>query len=515
MVLANNARLTGDGFVGDPTEAALLFAARDFETDLAALYRRYPRTYEIPFDSRRKRMTSVHRISGETWALCKGAPGEVIPRCDNLSDDERKAALGANDEMAKSGLRVLAFSRRKLDSPVAKDHDEVERALTFVGLVGMFDPPRPEVAKAVEKARTAGIRVVMVTGDYGLTAESIARRVGMVGKGRPKIITGTDLDKMDEQALSKELGEQRDVLFARVSPEDKMKIARALQRNGEVVAVTGDGVNDAPALKAADIGVAMGKEGTDVAKEAADMVLTDDNFASIVAAVEEGRTVYANIRKFVTYILASNVPELIPYLAYVLLRVPLPLTVMQILAVDLGTDLLPALALGLEPPEPGVMENPPRSKKESLLDVRLLGRAYGFLGLMEAAIGMAAYFWFLGRHGWAWGQSLAPAGLVYRQATSIVFASIVTGQVFNVFAARTDVESVFRVGLFRNRWVWLGILWEIALTLVILNVPYLQQVFGTAPLTLADWGFLWAVSPLLLVAEEVRKWLVRRGMSRT
>jgi magnesium-transporting ATPase (P-type) len=355
----------------------------------------------------------------------------------------------------------------------------------------------------------------MVTGDYGLTAESIARRVGMVGKGRPKIITGTDLDKMDEQALSKELGEQRDVLFARVSPEDKMKIARALQRNGEVVAVTGDGVNDAPALKAADIGVAMGKEGTDVAKEAADMVLTDDNFASIVAAVEEGRTVYANIRKFVTYILASNVPELIPYLAYVLLRVPLPLTVMQILAVDLGTDLLPALALGLEPPEPGVMENPPRSKKESLLDVRLLGRAYGFLGLMEAAIGMAAYFWFLGRHGWVWGQSLDPAGLVYRQATSIVFASIVTGQVFNVFAARTDVESVFRVGLFRNRWVWLGILWEIALTLVILNVPYLQQVFGTAPLTLADWGFLWAVSPLLLVAEEVRKWLVRRGMSRT
>ncbi|MEX0975252.1 MAG: cation-transporting P-type ATPase [Bacillota bacterium] len=514
MVLANNARITDDGFVGDPTEAALLFAARDFGADLAALYRRYPRIYEIPFDSRRKRMTGVHRIGGTAWALCKGAPGEVIPRCSDLDDAERKKVLSANDEMAKSGLRVLAFARRQLDSPVAREHDEVERDMAFVGLVGMFDPPRPEVAAAVDKAHTAGIRVIMVTGDYGLTAESIARRVGMVGRGRPRIITGTDLSKLDEEGLSNELREEQDVLFARVSPEDKMKIARALQRNGDIVAVTGDGVNDAPALKAADIGVAMGREGTDVAKEAADMVLTDDNFASIVSAVEEGRTVYANIRKFVTYILASNVPELVPYLAYVLLGVPLPLTVMQILAVDLGTDLLPALALGLEPPEPGVMQNPPRSKKESLLDAHLLARAYGFLGLMEAAIGMTAFFWFLGRHGWVWGQSLDPNSLVYRQSTSMVFTAIVVCQVFNVFAARTDVESVFRVGLFRNRWVWLGILWELGLTMVLLNVPVFQGVFGTAPLTLADWGFLWAISPLLLVAEEVRKWLVRRKMSR-
>ncbi|HHW19333.1 MAG TPA: hypothetical protein GXX30_10690 [Firmicutes bacterium] len=254
--------------------------------------------------------------------------------------------------------------------------------------------------------------------------------------------------------------------------------------------------------------------GTDVAKEASDIVLTDDNFASIVNAVEEGRTVYQNIRKFVTYILASNIPEIVPYIVYVLFRVPLPLTVMQILAVDLGTDLLPALALGMEPSEPGIMDRPPRSRKARLLDLPLLLRAYGFLGMLEAAIGMAAYFWFLHRNGWVMGQALDVNSLLYRKATSIVFAGIVVTQVFNVFAVRTDVVSVFRVGLFSNRWVLLGLVWELGLTLLILHVPFLQRVFGTAPLSLAEWGFLWAVAPVLLAAEEMRKFLVRRKSGR-
>lgn len=528
MVLANNARLIasdrgGQDFVGDPTEAALLSAAVRLGKDIESSVRRFPRLAEIPFDSRRKRMTSVHRISGQNVALSKGAPGEIIARCSELSagtevlpldDATRQSILAANDEMSGSGLRVLAFARRNLASPDVRDHDSVERDMAFVGLVGMFDPPRPEVSLAVKRAHGAGIGVTMVTGDYGLTAESIARRVGIIGHRRPRIITGTELAGMDNEAVARALRDNEDVIFARVSPEDKMKITRVLQDSGQIVAVTGDGVNDAPALKAADIGVAMGRAGTDVAKEAADLVLTDDNFASIVSAVEEGRTVYQNIRKFITYIFASNIPEVVPYILYVLLRIPLPLTVMQILAVDLGTDLLPALALGLEPPEPGIMERPPRSRRERLLDSRLLLRAYGFLGVLEAAVSMTGFFWFLNRSGWVLGQRLDVNSLVYRRATTVVFTGIVVSQVFNVFATRTDTTSVFTAGIFSNRWVWLGIVWELGLVAALHYVPVLQRVFGTVPLTAAEWGLLWLLAPWILVAEEVRKWLVRRSTGR-
>jgi magnesium-transporting ATPase (P-type) len=302
-----------------------------------------------------------------------------------LDDETRAQIIEANDRYARTGLRVLAIAQRPLPVELAElTPDTVEQDLTFVGLVAMMDPPRPEVAAAVEKCYSAGIRIVMITGDYGLTAESIARRIGIIRGQQARVITGTDLDAMSHADLEEAL--RGEVLFARVTPEHKLRVVSTLQDMGEVVAVTGDGVNDAPALKKADIGVAMGIAGTDVAKEAADMILTDDNFASIVNAIEEGRAVYHNIRKFTTYIFASNVPEAVPFILFGLTRarIPLALNVMHILAVDLGTDIVPALALGSEMPEPGVMDRPPRSLKEHVIDKTLLTRAYFWLGQSKA-----------------------------------------------------------------------------------------------------------------------------------
>lgn len=348
---------------------------------------------QLPFESVRKRMSVIYRYPKETMAYVKGAPVETLNLCtkiwidgkvQKLDKETREKILKQNDEYAKGALRVLAFAVKEISSDVS-DHttENVEKDLTFIGLMAMMDPPRKEVADAVKKAHTAGIKIIMITGDYGLTAESIARKIGIVKKDS-RIITGSDLENTSDKQLGETM-DKGDVIFARVSPEHKMRVVTVLKDKGYIVAVTGDGVNDAPALKKADIGVAMGITGTDVAKEAADMILTDDNFASIVGAIEEGRAVYDNIRRFVTYIFASNIPQIVPFLLFVFLNVPLPLTVLQILAIDLGTDLVPALALGSEKPEPGVMERSPRHRDERLLNSRVLLRAYGFLGPIEAA----------------------------------------------------------------------------------------------------------------------------------
>lgn len=523
----NNARLlppsadtTGWHILGDATEAALLVLARKAELDLEAIERQQPRQREIPFDSRRKRMTTLHSTPQRTLlAMVKGAPNEVVARCSQVRcngtelplDEQTRAQMSAaNDDYACNGLRVLAIAYRQLPIDDAEAPAEaIECDLTFLGLVALMDPPRPEVAAAVAQCHQAGIRIVMITGDYGLTAESIARRIGIIGAVRPRIISGTELAAMDDAALSNALRD--DVIFARVAPEHKLRVVRVLQQMGHIVAVTGDGVNDAPALKQADIGVAMGISGSDVAKEAADMILTDDNFASIVNAIEEGRTVYANIRKFAMYVFNSNMAEAVPFVLLLFSRgaIPLPLTVMQVLAIDLGTDMLPAIGLGSEAPEPGVMNSPPRPRSESLLNAQLLARALLWYGLIESVAALSAYFFLNWQHGWPAVPLASEGTLVYRMATTMTLAGVVAAQIGAVFACRSNRSSIWRIGLFSNRLVLWGIGVELCLLALLIYVPWLQQIFNTAPIGPLDWAFVLAWAPLLLLADEIRKLILR------
>ncbi|MHB1293767.1 MAG: cation-translocating P-type ATPase [Anaerolineae bacterium] len=535
--LCNNARVLPPNeagritILGDPTEAALTVAATKAGLDMAAVQRGQPRLRELPFESRRKRMTTIHD-QGETYtAYTKGAPREVLDLCTRILvdsheeplDDARRAEIvAANDDLARRGLRVLAMARRSLPEVCDRSRtlsecttDYVEGGLTFLGLEAMMDPPRPEVAEAVERCYRAGIRIIMITGDYGLTAESIARRIGIVRGPRPRVISGMDLEGMDDQALAQAL--QEEVLFARVAPEHKLRVVSALQALGHVAAVTGDGVNDAPALKKADIGVAMGMAGTDVAKEAADMVLTDDNFASVVNAVEEGRAVYSNIRKFIMYVFNSNMAEAAPIIVSLFSGglIPLPLTVMQVLAIDLGTDMVPAVGLGSERPEPGIMDRPPRSQAEPLITRRLLTRAMLWYGLIEAVAGLAGYFFLNWLRGWP-GEPLAAVGTpAYLAATTLTLGCIVAAQAGAVQGCRTDRISVFRKGLLSNRLVVIGIVVEFLVVALLAYTPVLQHVFGTAPLEPQHWLFMLLWAPVLFLLDELRKALLRLRERRT
>jgi magnesium-transporting ATPase (P-type) len=545
--LCSNARLldpeTEGGrytVLGDPTEACLVTACQKAGIEPKDQERETPRVRELPFESRRKRMTTIHQLAEPLdgalrVAYCKGAPNEVVRlstrirvggRAVELTDDLRRRIMDANDSYAKNGLRVLAVAYRPLakdDSSIPKSMsdytpDNIERDLTFVGLEVMQDPPRPEVAAAVAECRRAGIRVVMITGDYGLTAESIARRIGIVKGADARVISGLELERMSDPALKEALGGE--VIFARMAPEQKLRVVKNLQEMGDIVAVTGDGVNDSPALKKADIGVAMGITGTDVAKEAADMILTDDNFASIVSAIEEGRAVYSNIRKFMLYILNSNVPEAVPSAVYLFSggAVPLPLTTMQILTIDLGTDMLPALGLGTEPPESTVMDKPPRDPKERLLDGRTMRKAFLWYGMIGAVSSLAAYVFAQVQGGWQPGGAMFGIGAdldpVYVRATTMALAAIVFSQIGEVWNCRTETESVFKVGLFSNRQVNIGIVFEICLIAFITVFPPFQQVFHTSPLGLADYGFLCLLPAIVLAVEETRKAIVRKRHNR-
>jgi calcium-translocating P-type ATPase len=510
--LCNDASLEPVGetwrLVGDPTEGALLTLALKAGLDPVREAHRLPRCGDLPFDSSRKRMTTVHQTPDGRTAYIKGAPSAVVPHT-RMAATERARALAAADALARDGLRVLALARRPVADGAPVD-STLEDDLELLGLVGMHDPPRPEVAAAVEACGAAGIRVLMVTGDHGITAEAIAHRIGLFS-GPAAILDGESLDALDDAGLLEAL-ERPGALVARVSPEQKLRIARTLHDAGEIVAMTGDGVNDAPALRAADIGVAMGRSGTDVAREAADIVLADDNFASIAAAVEEGRAVYDNIRRFAQYHFSSNVAELMAFLAWGLsgAAIPLPLVVMQVLAIDLGTDLLPAIALGTERPEPGVMDRPPRPRRERLLNRRTLGRVYGFVGLLVGLAGLATFFAGYLLAGWRPGDPLADSGELYVQATAMTYAGIVAGQVGAGFAFRTARQSLFTVGPFTNRFLLVGIVFELALLVAIVSVPGLQDIFHTAALDPRAWALL-ALWPLLVIgAEEARKAAFRR-----
>jgi calcium-translocating P-type ATPase len=505
---------------GDPMEAALAeMADRAACGDASGA-----RVDELPFDADRKRMSTVHEGAGGRVLYCKGAFEKVLPLCTQvlcpgpagsgawqvapLTDAGRREFLAAQDEMAKQGLRVLALAWRSL--PAGTPSEEWERTLVLAGIVGLHDPPRPEVPPAMATCQAAGIRVIMVTGDHPHTACAIARDIGL--GSAPTVVTGDVLARLSDTQLQLAL-DAKEILFARVTADQKMRIVEALQHKGHVVAVTGDGVNDAPALRRADIGIAMGVVGTDVARGAADMVLLDDNFASIVAAIEEGRAVFQNIRKFLTYILASNIPEIVPYLAFVLMRIPLPLTIVQILAVDLGTDMLPALALGAEKPSPGTMSQPPRRREERLIDWPLLARAYLWLGALEAVAAMAAFFFVLGRGGWEYGQLPGSADPLYLQATTACLVAIVVMQVVNVFLCRHPHGSTFSFGLTGNPLILWGVAVELGLILIIVYTPWGNLAFGTHPIGIEVWLFAAPFAMAMLALEELRKAVVRRRLA--
>ena len=534
--------------LGDPTEGALLVAAIKAGLKLEELQQQAPRIQEIPFDSHRRMMTVLleghlefdNTENSQYLIFTKGSTLDVLQHSQylwhsgeklKLTQTQREEIVAANDQLASQGYRVLGVATRQGGAELNQlDHNLLEQDLTFLGLVAMIDPARPEVADAIAKrcckqfalCHRAGIQVTMITGDYGLTAAAIAQRIGLAN-GKPRIITGEQLGHLSDTQLRQILHKHKTgLVFARVMPEQKLRLVEAYKTLGHVVAVTGDGVNDAPALRAANIGIAMGISGTDVAREAADIVLIDDNFATIVAAIEQGRAVYQNIRKFMTYILASNMAEFLPFLAMVFLKIPPALVILQILAIDLGSDMLPALALGAEKPETGSMELPPRKKSQALLDSPLLLRAYCFLGLLEGLAGMAGFFfvWWTNGYNIPQLQALSPSILshsanaatmaIYYQATTMTLAVIVACQDGNVFACRSERVSILRLGFFTNRLIWAGIAVEWLLILSIIYSPTLQKIFSTAPLKPSYLLMLLFCPPLILIADELRKRIIRQ-----
>jgi magnesium-transporting ATPase (P-type) len=521
----NNAALEDGGSVptGDPTEVALLRAAAAIGADVDARTREARRRGHFHFDPTLKLMSTVDDAGDGLYVYTKGAPEAVLARCRTLmapdgSEEPLSTATRASiahtiDEQASHGLRILVIAQRRVDS-IPHVRSDAEQSLCFLGAVAMFDPPRAEVPAAVAQCHAAGIRVIVVTGDHPLTATELAHQIGIGAIGLTTV-TGADLDEMSEAQLDELLDSGGEIVFARTSPEAKLRIADALRSRGDVVAMTGDGVNDAPALRNADIGVAMGSSGTDVAREAATMILMDDNFATVVSAVEEGRRVYANVRKFIFYIFAHATPEIVPFLVFALSggAVPLPLTVLAILAIDLGTEIVPALALGREPAEPGLVQDPPRPRTQGVIDAPMLVRAWLFVGLISAALAMAAFLYTLLNAGWSPGDPTGAGSALhhtYLQATTSTFLAIVFCQVGTAFAARTERVSLRSVGVTTNKMLLWGIAFELGFAGAVAYVPALQRIFDTADVSF-DVLLLMLPFPLIVWgADEIRRWALRR-----
>lgn len=505
--------------VADPIDEALLIFALEYGVDPDQVRHEWPRIREFPFDAGRRRMSTLNQREDEQILFVKGGPVETLAgsshelrngKVEQLSPARRAELLERVNAMTDRGLRVLAFAYREVsESDHLDSAAQAEQDLIFVGMIGLENPVRPEVPAAVARCHSAGIRVVMLTGDYGHTALEIAKQAG-IATGSEEVVTGTQLDTLDDEALAMFLAKAQPTVFARMTPEHKLRLVQVFKRLGHIVAVTGDGVNDAPALRAADIGIAMGRTGTDVAREAADMVLMDDNFATIVRAVEEGRAIYENIKKFLTYVLTSNVAETVPFVLFILAGVPLPLTVLQILMVDLGTDMLPAIALGADPAEHGTMQRPPRPPAERIISRGLLLRALGFLGLLAAAFSLAGYFYIQRDFTGNIFRGLIDEGPLYRQATTMTLAGIVACQVANAFACRSEHESIFRLGFLSNRALLWAIGAEIALLIAVIGIPPLKHALGLEPIEPKYWPLLAVFPPFFLAAEEGRKLLVRR-----
>jgi calcium-translocating P-type ATPase len=521
------AELTATGPSGDPTEIALMQFAAAVGVAVDPAERRGARQTTFRFDPRLRMMTTVDADSttGGVWVNSKGAPEAVLAKCCRLAtevgsdraltEEDRTELARVLDGYAGGGLRLLAVARRHLAiSP--DDRDGAERDLCLLGVVALHDPPRAQVAEAIARAHCAGIRIHVVTGDNGVTATEIAHQVGIgTGAAGSVTVTGDALDAMSEAELDELLASGPEVVFARSSPEAKLRIADALRSEGQIVAMTGDGVNDAPALRTADIGIAMGRSGTEVARQAATMVLTDDNFATIVDAVEEGRRVYDNVRKFILYIFTHAVPEVAPFLVFALSggAIPLPLTVMQLLAIDLGTDTLPALALSREPAEAGLMDRPPRSPTEGVIRPALLARAWGFLGLISAALVLTGFFVVLHEGGWhlhALTGAGSPLHHTYQQATTVAWLGIVACQVGTAMAARTDRASLRSIGFGTNPLLLAGIGVELAFAAALIYLPSAHPIFGTAALRPGQLAIVLPYPFIVWGADEARRWVQRR-----
>lgn len=518
MALCNNATLQGEGgdacVAGDPTETALLAYVEGVHPgEVARLRAREPRIHERPFDSATKEMATVHATVRGPEAMLKGAPEVVIGQCTRVMHGGSAVPLTSDasvrfrrraEEKARAGKRVLALATKSVAADADLEGEAVGGGYTLLGLVAMHDPPRAEVTGAVAQCRRAGLRVIVISGDHPLTVEAVARQVGIVESAGAVVFTGPEIESFSKAALRRALTSEQ-VLFARTSPLDKLRIVRALQQMGHIVAVTGDGVNDAPALKRADVGIAMGLTGTDVAREAADMVLMDDNFATIVAAIEEGRVIYGNIRRFIGYVLTSNIPEVLPYVAFVLLGIPLPLPVLLVLAIDLGTDMAPAIALAMESAETDVMSEPPRPRSERLLSRALLLSSYALWGTFEALGGFAAYFWVLARGGFRIGSTLPASDPLYGQAIAAFFAAVVIGQVANVMVWRTTRESVFTKGVLQNRGLLVGVAVELLLLALIVATDLGHALFGTESPPSSAWLVPLPIALAMLALAELLK----------
>ncbi len=535
--------------VGDPTEGALLVAAAKAGALHVDIKDAYPRENEVPFDSERKRMITIHDVrepkphdlspfsdeKHKDWdvIVVKGAPDIVLELCtqyqsidDNplpITKEAKERILAANDTMTKDALRVLGFAYRLEknvpDNPEEIKADDLEKNLVFVGLVGMIDPPRTEVKPALEKARHAGIRTVMITGDFPNTAKAIAETIGLLRPGK-KVMTGAQLDELSDDEL-KNIIEDTDV-FARVSPEHKMRIVDALQANDEIVAMTGDGVNDAPAIKRADIGVSMGITGTDVAKETADMVLTDDNYASIVAAVEQGRIIYSNIRKFVFFLLSSNVAEIMIIFLATLAGLPAPLTAIQLLWLNLITDGAPALALAMEKGDPDIMDQKPRAKSEPIVN-RSMGIGIVIQTIVQTGAVLSAFVIGLAWHLEA-GAILPSAanvlsfvlahdwrGIDVQTAETMAFVTLSLAELFRAYTVRSERASLFSIGIFSNKYMQYAVGLSISLLLIVSSVPFLQPIFNTHFLSGREWSVVVGLALMPAVAEEITKFFLRRS----
>jgi Ca2+-transporting ATPase len=512
--------------IGDPTDGALLVAALKYGLIVQSMSAEKPIIHVIPFDSNRKRMTTVHKHDHKTCIFTKGAPRSILSICNRILVGERIEPLTTEylssaerglREFADEGLRVIATAYTELpENGYSNVRDVAEKDMVLVGLAAMKDPPRPEVPEAVKLAKQAGIRVEIITGDYGPTAQAIAEEVGIASADHNRIIRGVDMETLSDQQIYDEV-KKGDVIFARVSPEQKLRIVKALKQHGEIVAVTGDGANDAPSLKEADIGIAMGLAGTDVARDASDMILLDDSFASIVKAIESGRTIYENLRKFIVYVFAHNWAELIPYVLYALYAsqgMPLPLLVVQILAIDLGIEVIPSLALSREPPEPGIMQEQPRGIKERLFNTKVFLRSL-YIGAIIATGAMIGCLMAWQAGGWHFGMNEEDlrtfvASVAYSKGTTMTFAGIVIAQVGNVLASRTNKASIFKTSVTSNKWIWLGIASQISIISAIVYIPILQRFFGTTGLGPYDWAFLALFAGIVILAEEIRKFVARR-----